>query len=179
SAEIVLAKVAGTPFTTPLPPALVVSNVVVSNIQGAGAAISWSTDQPADTQIEYGPTTAYGTMTVLNPTLMLGHLQSANSGLQPGTTYFFRVRSKNASGVLGTATGSFTTAPAAVISNVVVANVTDTTATITWTTDLASNTQIQYGPVNYSSTSPLDPALVTSHSQTITGLTPGTTYVFI
>jgi hypothetical protein len=167
-------------FSTAAPPAPIVSNITISNIQGQAAAINWVTDQPADTQIEYGLTTNYGSTTALNPALMLNHGQAINSGLQPATTYQFRIRARNAAGLLGTsANQSFTTAPATVISNVAVANVTGTTATITWTTDLPANSRVEYGVGNYTSITTLDPALVTSHSHTITGLTPGTTYIYM
>lgn len=54
---------------------------------------------------------------------------------------------------------------------------TDTTATITWTTDTPATSQINYGPTNgYGSSTTLDSTQVTSHSQAITGLTPSTTY---
>ena len=53
-----------------------------------------------------------------------------------------------------------------------------TTATLTWRTDLASTAQVQYGPTNYSSTSALDPRLLKNHAITLTGLQPGSNYVF-
>src|SRR5262249_38417985 len=129
--------------------------------------------------IDYGLTTAYTMQTTLSPPLITGHGQAINAGLQPATTYHFRIRARNAAGVLGfSADTTFTTAPAAVISHVAVANVTGTTATITWTTDLPANSRIEYGVSAYSSLTTLDPALVTSHSHTITGLAPGTTYFY-
>jgi hypothetical protein len=161
------------------PPAPVVSNVVVSNIQGTSVVINWVTDQPADTQIEFGTTTNLGLFNTLAPALVTSHNHGMNT-LQPANQYYFRVRSRNAAGVLGTsAIMSFITPPPAVISNVAVANVTATTATITWTTDLPANSRIEYGlTTSYSSLTTLDPALVTSHTHTITGLAPGTTYFF-
>jgi hypothetical protein len=51
------------------------------------------------------------------------------------------------------------------------------TATIVWTTDTPTNTQVEYGKTKaYGSTTTLNPALVIDHSQTLTGLTPGTLY---
>jgi hypothetical protein len=177
-AGLLAASADGTVTTSP---GVVISAVTISNIQGASAAITWLTAQPADTQIEYGRTTAYGSLTTLNTALVTSHGQAVNTGLVPGTTYHFRVRSRNAGGVLGTSVdASFTTAPAAVISGVAVASVTGTTATIAWTTDLPANSKIEYGLTgSYGSSTTLDPALVTAHSHTITGLAPGTTYVFL
>ena len=51
--------------------------------------------------------------------------------------------------------------------------------TITWTTDVAGDSQVQYGPTTaYGSSTPLDRTLVTSHSVTITGLARKTQYFF-
>jgi hypothetical protein len=52
-------------------------------------------------------------------------------------------------------------------------------ATITWTTSIASDSQVEFGPTSaYGTTSPRDPALVTTHSVTLTGLSSGATYHF-
>jgi hypothetical protein len=52
-----------------------------------------------------------------------------------------------------------------------------TSATITWTTNQASSSLVNYGTTTvYGSSSPLNSTLVTAHSVALTGLTPGTTY---
>jgi inosine-uridine nucleoside N-ribohydrolase len=57
--------------------------------------------------------------------------------------------------------------------------VTPTSATIAWTTDRPSDSQVDYGTTpGYGSSTALDPGAVTSHSQTINGLIPGTLYHF-
>jgi hypothetical protein len=57
--------------------------------------------------------------------------------------------------------------------------VTGTSATIAWTTNEASTTQVQYGTTTaYGFSSALDGALVTAHSRTLTGLTASTTYQY-
>ena len=63
------------------------------------------------------------------------------------------------------------------ISGVAASNITSSSATISWTTNEASDTQVEYGTTtSYGSTSSLNAALVTSHSQSISGLTAGTLY---
>jgi hypothetical protein len=63
-----------------------------------------------------------------------------------------------------------------VISNVQVAPGV-TTATVTWTTDENSTSQVAYGPTAaYENGSVGDAALVTEHSVTLTGLNASTTY---
>ncbi len=69
------------------------------------------------------------------------------------------------------------TAP--IISNIVATPHTGGTATITWTTDEASNTRVDYG--NNASSLSLNSAAanyLTSHSITLTGLSSGTTYYY-
>lgn len=65
------------------------------------------------------------------------------------------------------------------ISNVQISNITYDSATITWTTNSLSDTQVEFGPTaQYGSFSPLDSAPVLNHSVTLSGLNPGTTYNF-
>jgi len=62
---------------------------------------------------------------------------------------------------------------------VVALDITQTTATITWNTDVEATSQVQYGETTgYGSTTPFSAALATSHSVTLSGLSPGTTYHF-
>jgi hypothetical protein len=66
-----------------------------------------------------------------------------------------------------------------VISNVAVSSVTATSATVSWSTDRASDTQIVYGATaSYGSSTTLNPALTETHSQTLSGLSSKTTYHF-
>ncbi|WDT71319.1 MAG: fibronectin type III domain-containing protein [Candidatus Manganitrophus sp.] len=88
----------------------VISGMGAVNITAGGALISWSTNEPSDTQIEYGTTTAFGSFTAIVPTLVTAHAQSL-SGLLPSTLYHYRVRSRDAAGNLAVSNnGSFTTA---------------------------------------------------------------------
>lgn len=65
------------------------------------------------------------------------------------------------------------------ITDISISEVSETTATITWTTDEAATSQVEYGKTTgYGSTTPLDENLVTSHSVTLVGLKPNTTYHF-
>ena len=73
--------------------------------------MSWTSNEPANTQVEYGLSAgSYTSSTTLQsarcPT---SHIVQLN-GLTANTTYFFRVRSRDAANNLATATGSFRTA---------------------------------------------------------------------
>lgn len=81
----------------PAPPdAPILANVSVGPITDTSGTITWTTDQSADSVVEYGLTGGYGDM-VTNPTLLWYHTVALN-GLRPDTTYHFRVGAKNAGG---------------------------------------------------------------------------------
>lgn len=159
-----------------------ISSVAANSITSSEATINWITNEPSDTQIEYGLTTSYGSSTTLNTALVTNHQQTI-SDLSADTLYHYRVRSRDAAGNLavssdftfGTLLPSDTTAP--VISAIRVMKITSTAGTILWTTDEASTTQIEYGLTNsYGSSTTLNTSLVTNHSQTISGLNSDTLY---
>lgn len=64
------------------------------------------------------------------------------------------------------------------ITNVVVSQITSTSARFTWTTDVPSDTYVSYIVEGATGDAPLvgTDELVTSHTYTLTGLTPNTTY---
>jgi chitodextrinase/sulfur relay (sulfurtransferase) DsrF/TusC family protein len=120
------AQTSPVPVSTPSdvdtdPPTL--SAATVSSITTTGAVISWTTDENADTQVEYGLTNAYGLSSPLVTTLTSAHTVSLNS-LTADTGYHFRIRSKDAANNIAvsgdytftTLSASDTTAPSVSIS---------------------------------------------------------------
>jgi hypothetical protein len=168
---------AGLVVIGPFAPAPLIS-AVQSSVTSSSATVTWTTDQLSDSQVDYGPSVAYGTSTPVDTTMTTSHSVAIN-GLQPGTTYHYRVRSKNSSGVSGTSGDFvFTTQPGPVISAVAHTQ-TQTTANITWTTDQSCDSQVDYGTTAaYGSSTALDPTLAVSHSQSLSGLMAGTLYHF-
>jgi len=73
-----------------------ISNVAVSGITWDSATISWDTDQPADSRVDYGATTSYGNY-ISDPTLTVAH-EVTLSGLALSTTHHFKVTSTNTYG---------------------------------------------------------------------------------
>ena len=84
----------------------VLSAVTASAITSSGATISCTTDEPGDSQADYGTTTAYGSSSGLDGSRVTAHTVTL-SGLAAGTTYHYRVRSKDAAGNPGVS-GDFT-----------------------------------------------------------------------
>ena len=159
----------------------VLSAISASAITAVGATIGWTTNEASDSQVDYGPTTAYGTTSPLNGSLLTAHTVAVGA-LTANTTYHYRVRSKDAAGNVAVS-GDFTfttlivdvTPP--VVSAVAASSITVSGATITWTTNEASDTQVNYGPTTaYGSSTVLDGALVTSHTVPLGGLSANSVY---
>ena len=68
--------------------------------------VSWMTDQPSDSQVKYGTTTAYRSRSKLVKSLVRIHSQRL-VGLRPNVVYHYRVTSRNAAGQR-TTSGDFT-----------------------------------------------------------------------
>jgi hypothetical protein len=65
--------------------------------------------------VEYGPTTAYGTSTGVNPPMVANH-NAALGSLAAGTLYHYRVKSRDAAGNLGVSRAfTFTTTSAGLV----------------------------------------------------------------
>jgi hypothetical protein len=77
----------------------VISSVVVSSILPATATIIWTTNEGSSSEVEYGPTTAYGSFSTLDVNLVTAHTTLVGN-LSPTTLYHFRVRSRDAAGNL-------------------------------------------------------------------------------
>jgi hypothetical protein len=100
--------------STPPPPAPdttppTISAVQTGGVTSSGATVTWTTNEAADAQVEYGTTTAYGSSTPLNTTMVTSH-SAGIPGLQAKQQYHYRVKSKDGAGNLATsADGTFTT----------------------------------------------------------------------
>jgi len=77
----------------------VISNVTRSVVTSSAVTIGWTTNEASDTQVEYGRTRAYGSLTGLDTNLATPHSQVVG-GLAPNTWYHFRIRSRDAAGNL-------------------------------------------------------------------------------
>jgi len=88
------------PSATPTPsgtPPLAIASITVANTTSTSATINWTTNQPATSQIFYGPTTAYGSSMPMDSTLLTQHSQTI-SALQSNATFNYQIASQNASG---------------------------------------------------------------------------------
>lgn len=157
----------------------VISGVSVSAISNTSATVSWSTDEPSDSTVNYGLTTSYGSAAA-NASPVTSHTINI-TGLVPGTTYHFRPSSKDAANNTGNgADATFITSSAdtakPVLSNPQV-SVTATTATFTWTTNEPAGTRVKYyWAANTAGVSHYVEEAITSHSMQVSDLAPETAY---
>jgi len=168
--EILPAVVDNTP---PTPPTNLNASASNSNLVG----LSWtaSTDNVG----------VAGYRILRNSTLLtsISGTTYADSSVSPSTTYSYAVQAYDAAGNVSASsnTASATTPPATtnppVISSVAAGSITPSSAMITWTTDIPSSSQVFYGTTaSYGQSTTFDSTQVTRHSQTLNGLTAGTTY---
>ncbi len=158
---------------------------VITNVAASAAAtsatVTWTTNEPADGQVQYGLTTSYGSSSSLASSLTTAH-SIGLSGLSTGTTYHYRVLSRDAAGNLGSSTDmTFTTTAPDVtppaLSSIQATLITASSARISWTTNEAADTQIEYGLTTaYGTLSPLDATLSTAHVVDVAGLSAAATY---
>ncbi len=162
----------------------VISNIQVINITETGATVTWTTNEPANSKVEYGLTDAYELGEITAADFVASHSLPL-AGLTGNTTYHFRVTSADSSGNAATSPdGTFTTiAPAdltaPIISNIRVINITENSATVTWDTNEAANSRVRYGlTATYGLGNIFSADLVLAHSINLSSLTRSTIYHF-
>lgn len=81
-----------TPDTTPP----VISEVATANITSTSATVNWTTDEPSNSVVNYGTTTALGS-TISDVAMVTSHSLNL-TGLAKNTTYYYEVQATDASG---------------------------------------------------------------------------------
>ncbi len=163
-----------------------ISGAAVSDIFSTSAKVSWTTNENADARVDYGTTTAYGS--VAADASFTGSHSLTLSGLSANTTYHYKVTSKDSAGntvvsadaTFSTSASTDVTAP--VISAISVSATGTTVATVSWATNENSTGKVYYSTSasfdNSTASVQSSAALSLSHSFALTGLTAGTTYYF-
>ena len=181
-----------TPTPTPTPGdtiAPIFSNISASSVTTSSATITWTTNELSDSQVEYGLTTAYGSQSILNTSLVTFHSQIL-SNLSSGTTYHYKVKSRDAATNLGSSLdNTFTTQTApdtqapSTISNLSSSNIQTNSLTLSWSapSDFPNGGAASSYDIRYS-TSPITSSNFSSATQ-VTGeptpASPGTSQTYI
>ena len=164
-----------------------ISNITVSNIQYNTALISWQTDEPASSYVEFGLSTSYGRIYGQDDSTT-SHSVQLPKDLIPDSTYHFRVRSRDLAGneaisqdfTFTTAESPQDTTPPTITfdPSTGIGQPSETQVTISWTTNEDSDSFIDYSTDKSFSLSQGSPQMTTQHSVTLVGLKPGTQYFF-
>ena len=157
--------------TTPPTISAVVATVVTSS-----SVTSWTTNEPATSQVDYGLTTSYGSISPLDTTLVTAHSVTL-TGLAANSTYDFRVRSNDALGngvPSGNATFIIDTTAPSIPTGLTATAISSSQINLSWiaSTDNVAVTGYQvFRGGNQIAT-------VATASYSDTGLTAGTNYVY-
>src|SRR5438132_608499 len=76
-------------------PPVIIFVIETTLITTSGTTITWQTDVPSDSQVEYGNSENLGTLTTLDITMTTNHSVTL-TGLSANTNYIFNVKSKPA-----------------------------------------------------------------------------------
>jgi len=136
-------------------PIPVISNVKVSQTGANSVTITYVTDQQGDTKVVYGTAADKLDQTVSDPALVTNHSATLNN-LTPKTQYFFQVSSTTAGGLTGKSDVQNVTTVGAInpVGQITVSDITATSATVTFSTDIAATAKVAYGtdPANLDKT---------------------------
>ena len=169
-----------------IPPVITSASPSITVID-VSANISWTTDKLSDSYVEFGTTTSYGHQQGEDNTVNNHSVEIV--GLNPTTTYHYRVKSKSQTGNLTTSPDyTFTTTlpvesqagPAITGSTAQRPGADPEEVTIIWTTDRYASSQVWYGTdstvLDQKTTE--DTTLNKTHFVVITHLHPNVRYYY-
>ncbi len=155
-----------------------ISSVASSNIAANSTDIIWNSLNSSNSRVDYGTVSGIYTLVGSSSTSTKSHSITLNN-LQAGITYYYKTTSIDGYSQTDVSTeGSFTTLASTIISNVTATNISETSTTITWTTNHPATSKVNYGLSTAYGLDIQNTELVTSHSIQITNLTPGITYYY-
>ncbi len=164
---------------------LVLSSVVVDSVTSSSAVISWQTNIPSSSSIEYGLTDQYGQETAEDTLAVVEHSMML-IGLLDGTPYHFRVHSRDGYGQDAFSPDStFTTMELEptgppIIYDVAALSECVNSVVVTWATDRPATSRVRYGTGgDLDCSTELDPALVTDHVVRVGPVAPRHEYTFV
>jgi len=167
------------PSDTTMP---VISDILIKSITDHGATVTWKTDEPCTSRVNYK--LAVGEPQVCNGAVTPSRYHQADLGeLESGNTYYITIICLDEAGNEGKQEKSFQTllsaadtiAPRLIGQPAV--SVDDMTATISWKTNEKARSQVKYSlGTGYEFPSGLTNDFSTDHSIFLSGLSPNTVY---
>ena len=155
-----------------------ISGVEIKEVTKDSATMLWRTNIPATTALEYGVSLDYG-MRQSDDGYNASHIALLRN-LRPGTFYHFKIGGADRNGnVVSSPDLTFTTESLPSLLNVKIDAVKEREMTITWYTDVLSDSTVEYTNLKTDKTEAFsDKQMVRNHTVTITGLERDTPYKF-
>ncbi len=157
------------------------TNVAVNRV-GNTVTVTWDNNEPTSADVYL----VRATNNIFTQNVVSEYLSSTTESfvdtfdVQTGQQYFYKVQTVTGSGttnsaVVGTGEVADTTPP--VVSSLSATSTATTNIRVTWTTDEAATSRVEYGTtLSYGTLSALNPSLVTSHDITVGDLATSTLY---
>lgn len=187
TASIAFADASTTPDTSSATSTAATSTLTLGNVRVSvdadHAVVRWSTNAPADSRVNYGTTTDYGS-TTFDTSMTTTHAVAIDN-LALGQTYHFKVvssdgtnRAVSSDNTFTTATSSGGTGTSTVSTSItnVRAHASDSAASITWRTNQAADSMVQIGTSTDYGIVARDTDMVLNHVVRVQGLAAGTLY---
>ncbi|MCB9801091.1 MAG: fibronectin type III domain-containing protein [Pseudomonadales bacterium] len=153
----------------------------VGSITTKKATITWSTSRTSDSKVQYGTSSgSYGDVEPSNSSQVSSHSIQL-TGLNPGTTYYYKAKWTDEDGNTGTSEEkSFTTAPAPSVKEVEAKSIGLSSAIIEFTSKDASRVKIYYGTsTNFGGVKEISTSTSeTTYTAQLTDLLDGTKYYY-
>lgn len=153
----------------------------VGSITTKKATIAWGTSRSADSKVQFGTEKdKYGDVEPSNSNQTSSHSIQV-TGLNPGTTYYYKVKWTDEDGNTGTSEEkNFTTSPAPSVKDVAAKNVGLTSGIIQFTSSNASKVKIYYGTTtSFGGAKEISTSTdETTYTAELTGLLDGTKYYY-
>ncbi|MBI2426786.1 MAG: fibronectin type III domain-containing protein [Candidatus Kerfeldbacteria bacterium] len=151
----------------------------VSSITLDSAIVSWTTNRIANSRLQYGEDTEYGTVINDESTDFTTQHTVLLDELNNGVTYHVQVIGAEENGsVIASDDYVFSTRTLPTVSGVTLDSVGYDTAKITWSTNVATDSIVEFGEAGLFDQSQGKPDRVTAHEIVLTSLRPKTTYSF-
>ena len=168
-------------FTTA--PAPVLKEVDTISVGLSNAVVRFTTKDSVKSKINFGKSDSFGGEKAINTSSSESTYEVALDGLDDGTKYFYRITMFDSEGgAYNSSIFSFTTPPRPRISNLrfqPVSGEPTSTQQVTWTTNVATNSIVDFGIVGAASTTTQTQELKTEHEITIRGLQDDSEYYLL
>lgn len=152
-----------------------------SSVTTKKATITWSTSRSSDSKVSFGTTSgSYGDVEPSNSSQVTSH-SIALTGLNPGTTYYYKAKWTDEDGNTGTSDEkSFSTSAAPTVKDVSAKNIGLVGAILQYTSNGASKVKIYYGTTtSFGGSKEVSTSTSeTTYTTELTGLTDGTKYYY-